>query len=72
MPRWLKDHSLSLALLALLICFHGAALIARGKPIDPDYISTFFLGCADGTITALILVLLEKWFYERGSNGADE
>lgn len=86
MKKWLKEHSLSVALAALffLQCVfylrgawpefqQDAKHQAEGATL-PDFLVYAFtemnLSILADTYGALLLVLFSKWFFERGSSAA--
>jgi hypothetical protein len=74
--RWWVDHSLSIALVVLIVVqFIPSVLLGyqrwQAEEVPIDFWLWFFFdfgqGVLDETIGILLIVLLSKWFYERGS-----
>lgn len=67
MLKWARAHGLSLTLAAIYAVLEGLAVgLPEGKA------QTIIAGHADGVFAALMLVVLKKYLYERGSPEADD
>lgn len=50
---WLKEHSLSLSLIALYLVWQGLAAAVARDPMSADYWQSMFQGHADDTLGAI-------------------
>lgn len=67
MRKFLRDHGLSLTLTAIYVVLEGLAIwLPEGKS------QTIIAGHADGVFAALMLVVLKKYLWEKGSPEADD
>jgi cell division protein FtsW (lipid II flippase) len=74
--KWWVDHSLSLVLLALMLVVGVVSAIAGYQVWEAEenqvefwiyYLHTAGSGFFDEIMGVLLIVMLSKWFYERGS-----
>jgi len=73
--RFLREHSLGVTLVGIYLAFQLAAAIARlmsGHPLDWEFLTDMFQGHADDSLGAILVVLLGKWFIERGRHPSPE
>ena len=64
--KFLREHQLTIVLVAVLALFQCLAAALSEDRFSSEYWSTLMLGCSDGTITALIVVWAGR-LRERGS-----
>ena len=68
--NWLREHSLSLAIVAIWLALLALSLW-RWEDGPVKWINERAGGHADDAFGAMLLVLLTKWLRERGSNASN-
>lgn len=74
--KWWIDHSLSIALVIILLVWMAVSMIAGYRQWAAEdvqiefwvwYVYEWFMSTLADVFGVLLIVLLSKWFFERGS-----